>query len=103
MLKTSKLIIVLFFLCLITGTGNAQKKNTSSPFFFIQLTDPQFGFFEVNNGFAKYGDMEMVTTSAVGKPLAKAPSGIRVVKVYPDRIESVYYSLDEIPETIKFD
>jgi hypothetical protein len=47
--------------------------------------------------------MEMVTTSAVGKPLAKAPSGIRIVKVYSDRIESVYYGLDEIPETITFD
>lgn len=56
-----------------------------------------------NNGFAKYYDMEMVTTSAVGKPLAKVPSGIRIVKVYIDRIESIYYGLDEIPETITFD
>lgn len=283
MLKTRKLLIVLFFLCLITGTGSAQKKNSSSPFFFIQVTDPQFGFFGSNNGFgketelyekaviainrlnpdfvvitgdlvnnkndksqiaefkritakinsktpvyyspgnhdiglsptqqdidsfisdyghdrfsfkhkksifiglnsciikantpvleqlqydwlknelskgkktkhiilfchyalfintfdepetysnipietrtrylalfkekevdavfaghlhnngsAKYGEMDMITTSAVGKPLAKAPSGIRIIKVYPDRIESVYYGLDEIPETIKF-
>jgi len=102
-MKPGKLIIVLLFLCLITGMSNAQKKNSSSPFFFIQVTDPQFGFFETNNGFAKYGDMEMVTTSAVGKPLAKAPSGIRIVKVYSDRIESVYYGLDEIPETITFD
>jgi hypothetical protein len=42
----------------------------------------------------------LVTTSALGKPLADALSGIRIVKVYPGRIESVYYSLDEIPETI---
>lgn len=56
-----------------------------------------------NNGFARYGNTEMVTTSAVGKSLAKAPSGIRIVKVYSDRIESAYFGLDEIPETIIFD
>jgi len=53
-----------------------------------------------NNESAKYGQMEMVTTSAVGKPLANAPSGLRIVKVYSNRIESVYYSLDELPEVI---
>ncbi|MBK7132760.1 MAG: metallophosphoesterase [Bacteroidales bacterium] len=50
-----------------------------------------------NNGSGKYGDMQMITTSAVGKPLGKADSGIRVIKVYPDRVESVYYTLNEIP------
>jgi 3',5'-cyclic AMP phosphodiesterase CpdA len=53
-----------------------------------------------NNASAKYGEMEMVTTSSVGRPLAKAPSGLRIVIVYPDRIESSYYTLDEIPEKI---
>jgi 3',5'-cyclic AMP phosphodiesterase CpdA len=53
-----------------------------------------------NNVSAKHGDMDMITTSAVGKPLAKAPSGIRIVKVYSDRIESIYYGLDEIPHFI---
>ncbi|MEI6048516.1 MAG: metallophosphoesterase [Bacteroidota bacterium] len=56
-----------------------------------------------NNAYAKFGEMELVTTSAVGKPMAKAPSGFRIVKVYSDRIESVYYGLDEIPESITFD
>ena len=55
-----------------------------------------------NNGYSKYGNMQMVTTNAVGKPLAKFPSGFRIVKVYPDRIESVYYGLEEIPKTITF-
>jgi len=55
-----------------------------------------------NNASANYGEMIMVTTSAVGKPLADAPSGLRIVKVHPDRIESDYYSLDELPEIITF-
>jgi 3',5'-cyclic AMP phosphodiesterase CpdA len=54
------------------------------------------------NGFAKYDDLEMIITSSVGKPLGIAPSGIRIIKVYPDRIESSYFGLDEIPETIVF-
>ena len=53
-----------------------------------------------NNSTTKYGNILLVTTSALGKPLADALSGIRIVTVYPGRIESVYYSLDEIPETI---
>ena len=56
-----------------------------------------------DNSSAKYGNMQMIITSAVGKPLGKAPSGIRIVKVYPDRVESIYYGLDEIPVKITFD
>ena len=55
-----------------------------------------------NNASANYGEMAMITTSAVGKPLANAPSGLRIVKVYSDRIESDYYSLDELPEKVTF-
>jgi 2',3'-cyclic-nucleotide 2'-phosphodiesterase (5'-nucleotidase family) len=55
-----------------------------------------------NNASSNYGKMAMITTSAVGKPLADAPSGLRIVKVYSDRIESDYYSLDELPEKITF-
>ncbi len=53
-----------------------------------------------NNGFGKYGDMQMITTSAVGKPLGKIQSGIRVIKVYPDRVESVFYTLNEVPDIL---
>ncbi len=55
-----------------------------------------------NNSSGRYEEIDMITTSAVGKPLAGAPSGMRIIKIYPDRIESVYYGLDEIPEIITF-
>lgn len=55
-----------------------------------------------NNASVRSGDIDMITTSAVGKPLGDAPSGIRIVKVFSDRIESVYYGLDVIPATIVF-
>lgn len=55
-----------------------------------------------NNGNGKAGTMEMITTSAVGKPLGKSPSGIRIIKIYADRIETSYAGLDEIPLTISY-
>jgi serine/threonine-protein phosphatase CPPED1 len=51
---------------------------------------------------ASYGQMQMITTSAVGKPLDKTPSGFRIIKVYADKVESVYYPLDEVPQTVTF-
>jgi len=55
-----------------------------------------------NNSRGSWDDIEMITTSAVGKPLADAPSGLRIIKIYPDHIESSYYGLDEIPEIVTF-
>lgn len=55
-----------------------------------------------NNAYGEYKGVQLVTTSAVGKPLAEAPSGLRIVKVYNDRIEHQYYGLDEIPDTVFF-
>ena len=47
------------------------------------------------------GDLEMITTSAVGKPLGNDPSGFRIVQVYEDRIEHAYYGLDEVPPIVR--
>ncbi len=52
-----------------------------------------------NNAQGEYKGIRLVTTSAVGKPLADAPSGLRIVKVYNDRIEHKYYGHDELPDT----
>ncbi|GAH89214.1 unnamed protein product, partial [marine sediment metagenome] len=48
-----RLIITLLLLCLLPGILTAQRKNNDRPYFFIQVTDPQFGMFEENNGFEK--------------------------------------------------
>lgn len=49
-----------------------------------------------NNALAKYDGIEMITTSAVGKPLGKAKSGFRVVNVYKDSISHKYVELPSI-------
>jgi 3',5'-cyclic AMP phosphodiesterase CpdA len=52
------------------------------------------------NAYGRNGDLEMITTSAVGQPLGDDPSGFRIVKVFEERIEHAYYGLDEVPEAV---
>lgn len=55
-----------------------------------------------NNGLSTYENVQLVTTSSLGKPLGKAPSGFRIIKVYDDKIEYQYFGLKELPEKIDF-
>ena len=52
------------------------------------------------NATAKYDSLEMVTTGAIGKPLRKDVSGLRVVIVRDTGIEHRFYHLGEIPDRI---
>jgi 3',5'-cyclic AMP phosphodiesterase CpdA len=49
------------------------------------------------NAEAHAGELEMITTGPVGKPLGNARSGIRVVKVTDSGIEHRYYDFGEMP------
>lgn len=51
-----------------------------------------------NNAQAQHEGIQMITTSAVGKPLGNAKSGFRVVTVYKDSISHKYV---ELPAEIK--
>lgn len=53
-----------------------------------------------SNVSSKYGDIDFVVTGSSGKPLGADSSGFRVIKVYPDRIESTFYTLNVIPDKI---
>jgi serine/threonine-protein phosphatase CPPED1 len=55
-----------------------------------------------NNALNNYNGVQLITTSALGKPLGKAPSGMRIVKIYNDKVEHEYYGLDELPGSIDF-
>lgn len=52
------------------------------------------------NALARDGDLEIVTTGPVGKPLGRDGSGLRVAIVRADRIEHRYYELGDIPNQI---
>lgn len=52
------------------------------------------------NAFGRDGNLEMITTSAVGRPLGKDPSGFRIVKSEGDKLSYPYYRLDSLPESI---
>jgi len=51
------------------------------------------------NAFAKDGNLEVITTGPISRPLGSDPSGIRIVTVHPDRIDHQYYTLGNIPNT----
>ena len=53
------------------------------------------------NSFGRAGEMQMVTTGPVGKPLHEAPSGFRIVTVTPDGVEHSYHGLGKIPYRVK--
>ena len=55
-----------------------------------------------NNKLLNYGPIQLVTTSALGKPLGDAPSGFRIVKIYRDKVEHAYFGLDELPAAVKY-
>ncbi len=52
------------------------------------------------NAHGKDGDLEMVTTGPVGKPLRKDPSGLRIVEVLETGLRHAYYPLDQVPASV---
>lgn len=52
------------------------------------------------NNYAADGDMLMVISGPVGFPIADDPSGLRIVKVYDDRVEHEYFGMDDVPISI---
>jgi len=49
--------------------------------------------------FGTDGALRMITTGPVGQPLGNDPSGFRIVRVTPDRVEEKYYGLEEVPSS----
>jgi 3',5'-cyclic AMP phosphodiesterase CpdA len=49
------------------------------------------------NAFGRDGDLEMITSGPVGRPLGADPSGFRIVTVKDDRLEHAYYGMGLIP------
>ncbi|MDQ2899036.1 MAG: metallophosphoesterase [Acidobacteriota bacterium] len=54
------------------------------------------------NAFGRDGDLEMITTGPIGKPIGPDPSGFRIVQINPDGLEQKYYGLGTIPNVLKF-
>ena len=52
------------------------------------------------NNYASDGKLQMVTSGPVGYPLGDDPSGLRIVRVYEDRIEHDYFGFDDVPDSI---
>ena len=53
------------------------------------------------NIYASDGELQMITTAAVGYPLGDDPSGLRIVRTYGDTIQHDYYGFDDVPELVE--
>lgn len=53
------------------------------------------------NALGRAGDLEMITTGPVGRPLGKDPSGFRIVVVDGNSLRHSYHSLDSIPASVR--
>lgn len=53
------------------------------------------------NALGNDGDLEMVVTGPVGRPLGDDPSGFRIVSYDAGQMSHQYYGLDSIPSAIK--
>ena len=54
------------------------------------------------NALGRAGDLEMITTGPIGRPLGADPSGFRVVIVTGNSLRHVYHSLDSLPFIVDF-
>ncbi|MBW2244632.1 MAG: metallophosphoesterase [Deltaproteobacteria bacterium] len=52
------------------------------------------------NAEGRDGELEMITTSAVGRPLGDDPSGFRIVQFSAEGLSHTYYGLDEVPASV---
>lgn len=89
-----------------------EKENYSNQ--SIKMREKYFNLFESyqvdaifsghlhNNSYSEYGNIQNVITSSAGKQLGNNSPGIRIVKVYKNRIEHDYFTIDKIPKIIEF-
>jgi len=52
------------------------------------------------NAEGSYRGMPVTTTTALGAQLGDDVPGLRIVKVWEEKVEQVFYSLDNLPTTI---
>jgi len=63
--KRLGLILIIAALLLTAAAIIIQKKVSDSPYFFVQVTDPQFGFIEPENGFEKETELFEKAVAAI--------------------------------------
>ncbi len=54
------------------------------------------------NAYGKFGEMEMITTGPVGRPLGADSSGFRIINVKGKIVDHTYFALDSLPVQLKY-
>lgn len=60
------------------------------------------GHYHKNAG-GHYGDFEMIVTSAIGCQIGDDLSGMRIVRVFENKIDHKYYDFDNFPQFVPLD
>ena len=76
-----------------------EKRNSYLRIFEENKVDAVFCGHKHDNYEAADGTRPFITTSALGKPLGEAPSGVRVIVCSKGRISHSYFPVDEIPSS----
>ena len=66
-MKTRRLIPALIILIMVAGNAEGQKRNSFRPFFFIQITDPQFGMTESDKEFSTETELYTKAVELINK------------------------------------
>ncbi len=78
----------------------AKRNDYLNLFNRFNVSDQFAGHLHYNSN-GQHGNFRITGTSAVGMQIGKEKSGLRIVKVYPDKVESTYYPLDEVPAIVE--
>lgn len=67
MMKTRRIMNALILLLMIAGTADGQKRINFRPFFFIQITDPQFGMTDGDKSFSTETELYTKAVESINK------------------------------------
>ncbi len=53
------------------------------------------------NAYVRDGKLELITTASCCVPLGKDPRGLRIVKVFQDRLDHSYHEIQKLPKAVR--
>jgi 3',5'-cyclic AMP phosphodiesterase CpdA len=81
---------------------NTERRNIYLNLFKTYGVKQVFAGHYHRNAYGKFGDMEMITTGPVGRPLGVDSSGFRIINVKGKIVDHRYFALDSLPVQLKY-
>lgn len=81
---------------------NTERRNIYLNLFKTYGVKQVFAGHYHRNAYGKFGEMEMITTGPVGRPLGVDSSGFRIINVKGKIVDHRYFALDSLPVQLKY-